>query len=166
MMRQTTTTIATWGVAGVLVAGLLMFGCSRQTGHNGEAEHGHDSGHADKGGHGHDDSGMAETMHATQPTGTLNGGVRVIELKARKFAFDPATIVVKQGEKVRLRVTSEDVMHGIGVADYGIDQKLPPRETQVIEFTADKPGKHHFHCSVYCGDGHGDMHGELVVLGE
>ncbi len=151
-MRQTKTTITTWGVAGIIVAGLLMFGCERQTGH------------MEQGDHEHDDSGIAETMQAAEPTGTLTDGVRVIELKARKFAFDPATVIVKQGEKIRLRVTSEDVMHGINIADYDIDRKLPPNETQVIEFTAGKPGKHHFHCSVFCGSGHGDMHGELVVL--
>lgn len=165
MMKQTRTTMATWGVAGVLVAGLFMFGCSRQTGHTEQAEHGHDGGQDETGGR-HDDSGMADTMQTAEPTGALSGDVRVIEVKAHKFAFDPATVVVKQGEKVRLRVTSEDVMHGIAIADYGIDQKLPPNETQTIEFTADKPGKHHFHCSVYCGDGHGDMHGELVVRSE
>jgi heme/copper-type cytochrome/quinol oxidase subunit 2 len=129
-----------------------MFGCKRQEGQMKQDDHGHD------------DSGIAETMHAAELTGKLSDGVRVIELKARKFAFDPAAVIVKQGEKVRLRVTSEDVMHGIDIADYDIDRKLPPNETQVIEFTAGKPGRHHFHCSVFFGSGHGDMHGELVVL--
>jgi len=173
MMRQNKTTIATWGVAGILIAGLLVFGCQRQTaGHTEQREHGHGDGHAehdggtphDEGGHGHDDSGMAESMRAEELTGKLSDGVRVIELKARKFAFDPATVIVKQGEKIQLRVTSEDVMHGIAIADYDIERKLPPNETQVIEFTAGNAGRHHFHCSVFCGSGHGDMHGELVVL--
>jgi heme/copper-type cytochrome/quinol oxidase subunit 2 len=174
MMKQTKTTIATWAVAGILVAGLLVFGCKRQAGHMEQDERGggapHEEGgmgsvgHADEVGHGHHDSNMVESMHAAELTGKLSNGVRVIELKARKFAFDPATIIVKQGEKIRLRVTSEDVMHGIGIADYDIDRKLPPNETQVIEFTAGKAGKHYFYCSVYCGSGHGDMRGELVVL--
>jgi cytochrome c oxidase subunit 2 len=163
MMRQTKTTITTWSVAGILVAGLLMFGCKRQAGHMEQGERGLGAPHED-GGHGHDDSGMAESMRATELTGKLSDGVRVIELKARKFAFEPATVIVKQGEKIRLRVTSEDVMHGIGIADYDIDRKLPPNETQVIEFTVGNAGRHHFHCSVFCGSGHGDMHGELVVL--
>ena len=94
----------------------------------------------------------------------LSEGVRVVDVQAGKFAFDPAEIVVKQGETVRLNVTSEDVTHGFGLADYDIDRKLPPNETVTIEFTADKTGTHHFHCTVYCGPGHEQMHGKLVVL--
>jgi cytochrome c oxidase subunit 2 len=175
MMRQTKTTIATWSVVGILVAGLLVFGCSRQTEHIEQGEQVGDThheegnvmeagGHADEGGHGHDSSAMTKSVSTAAPTGKVINGVRVIEMKTRKFEFDPATVIVKQGEKVQLKVTSEDVMHGIRISDYDIDQKLPPNETQVIEFTADKPGRHHFHCSVYCGSGHGNMHGELVVL--
>lgn len=182
MMRQTKATAATWGVAGILAAGLCLFGCGRQPGHMEQGEHGHDTGHMEhqegeyneggEPGHGsdshhkHDEIGVSESMHEQTPTGTLSDGVRSVTIKARKFEFAPATVVVKQGEKVRLRVTSEDVTHGIGIADFEIDKKLPPNETVVIEFTADKPGTHHFHCSVYCGKGHGDMHGELVVRRE
>lgn len=90
--------------------------------------------------------------------------MRVVEINARKFEFDPAEVVVKQGEIVRLKVKSEDVMHGLGIVAFDIDRKLPPNETVTIEFTADKVGTHHFHCSVYCGTGHNDMHGELVVI--
>lgn len=70
---------------------------------------------------------------------------------------------MKKGEKVRLEVTSQDVTHGFGVAALEIHRELPPNETQQIEFTADKAGRHHFHCTVYCGEGHDEMHGELVV---
>ena len=71
-----------------------------------------------------------------------------------------------QGESVRLEITSEDVSHGIGIEDYDIDRQLEPGKTEVVTFTADKTGQHHFHCSVYCGAGHNDMHGTLVVLPE
>ena len=50
MMRQTKMTIITWSVAGVLVTGLLVFGCNRQAGHMEQSEHGHDEGHAKHGG--------------------------------------------------------------------------------------------------------------------
>jgi nitrosocyanin len=98
------------------------------------------------------------------PSGELVDGVRVVEVAARKFEFDPATIVVREGERVRLKVTSKDVTHGIGIEAYNIDRKLEPGRSETIEFTADKAGRHHFYCTVYCGSGHGDMHGLLVVL--
>lgn len=100
-------------------------------------------------------------------SGEVVDGVRVVEVKARQFAFEPSTIVVRRGERVRLDVTSEDVAHGIGIAAFDIDRTLPPNQTQAIEFTADQLGYHDFRCSVYCGAGHADMRGELrVVEGE
>jgi len=116
--------------------------------------------------HGHEHPPAAPAGEAPQPgvSGEFVEGVRVVEVVARQFEFEPSTITVKQGEKVRLKVTSKDVTHGIGIEGYDIDQVLESDTPVVIEFTADKPGRHHFHCSVYCGKGHNDMHGELVVL--
>lgn len=98
------------------------------------------------------------------PSGRLVDGVRVIKMVVRKFEFDPNLIVVNEVEKVKLELTSEDVTHGIGIEEYNIDRKLDPGKTEIITFQANKPGRHHFHCSIYCGSGHGGMHGELVVL--
>ena len=123
-----------------------------------------DAGHAEAAHErGHEAVAEEETDNA-EPSGKVVDGVRVVAVTARQFEFDPSTIVVRQGEKVRLEVTSEDVTHGIGIEAYDIDQLLPPGETKEIEFTADKTGTHHFHCSIYCGKGHNEMHGELIVL--
>lgn len=43
MMRQTKATLTTWGVTGVLTAGLFLFGCNRQTGDAQHGEHMHES---------------------------------------------------------------------------------------------------------------------------
>lgn len=179
MMRQTKATLTAWGVTGILAVGLFLFGCNRQAGdtqqgedlHEGTPRHQSDEtqntgtsgehGHSDtEGGNGHEMSGADQDL---TPTGKLSDGVRTIEVKAINFEFDPARIVVRQGEMVRLQVTSEDVMHGIGIAGFDIDRRLPPGETVTVEFTADKAGTHRFHCTIYCGEGHDQMHGELVV---
>ena len=104
--------------------------------------------------------------HRGEPalSGSVVDGVRVIKMAARQFEFDPARVVVKKGEKVRLEVTSEDVTHSIAIRNYDVDRRLGPGRTEVITFTADQPGGHHFHCSVPCGKGHEDMHGELIVV--
>lgn len=186
MMRQTRATLVTLGVAILLVAGLFMFGCNRHDGHMEEGEHmqeeasPHHESESGKSaeqsqgqteedetmqgeGHGHESDGSESVSKLKEPSGTVENGVRVVEVEARRFEFDPATIVVNAGETVRLKVTSQDVTHGVGIDAFGVDKKLPPNETVTVEFTADKPGTHHFHCSVYCGKGHKDMHGELVV---
>ncbi len=98
------------------------------------------------------------------PSGKLADGVRVVQVTAQRYHFDPNPIVVRQGEKVRLEVTSQDVTHGFGLSDFGIDRELPPHKTQTIEFAADKPGRHMIHCTHFCGIGHLGMRADLVVL--
>jgi cytochrome c oxidase subunit 2 len=86
-----------------------------------------------------------------------------VKITAKKFSFDPNKISVSKGDTVRLIVTSVDVDHGIGISEFGIDRKVKKGATEVIEFVADKEGKFVFFCSVFCGDGHPDMTGELLV---
>jgi cytochrome c oxidase subunit II len=96
-------------------------------------------------------------------SGSVVKGVREVKVEAAKFAFKPDQIVVKKGEKLRLLITATDVQHGFALPDFKIDVKLPPNKPQVIEFTPDKAGEFAFRCSVYCGSGHGDMKGTLLV---
>ena len=169
-MRQKLTSVVVIAVAAVVVVALVVFGAVRSAGHR-ERMHGaeghdhvmpqHTEEHHE---HGETHEEMAEHHEALEPSGKLDEGVRLIKMAARQFEFEPKTVVVRQGETVRLEVTSEDVAHGIDIESYGIDRKLEPGTTEVITFTAGKLGRHHFHCSVYCGTGHGDMHGEMVVL--
>lgn len=90
---------------------------------------------------------------------------REILVTARKFEFSPKTITVSKGERISLVVTSEDVDHGFAIKEFGIDQKVKAKQTKVIELTPEKEGRFEFSCSVFCGDGHGDMVGELIVTG-
>ncbi|MFH1787979.1 MAG: cupredoxin domain-containing protein [Candidatus Altiarchaeota archaeon] len=85
------------------------------------------------------------------------------DVVARRYEFEPATIKVKQGDLVRLRVMSADVEHGIAIDDYGISVTVPKGEVKTVEFTADKKGEFAFRCPVYCGSGHARMTGTLIV---
>jgi len=98
------------------------------------------------------------------PTGTVENGVRVIEVTAKRYEFIPKEIVVNEGDRVELDVTAIDRTHGFEMDDFHIKQRLNEGETEKITFTADKVGRHNFHCFVYCGPGHPGMKGELVVL--
>lgn len=88
---------------------------------------------------------------------------REIKVIARRFEFLPKVINVRKGERVRLVVTSEDVDHGIAIKEFGVDQIVKAKETKVIELSADKAGRFDVTCSVFCGDGHHEMVGELIV---
>ena len=90
---------------------------------------------------------------------------REIDVVVRRFAFEPARIEVAVGERVRLRVVSADGVHGVEIKNFKVKKEIPRGKTPVvIEFTASEAGEFPILCSEYCGDGHEDMQGQLVVL--
>ena len=89
--------------------------------------------------------------------------VKEFKITAKQFSFNPNTIEVNKGDKVRLIVTSTDVPHGISIPEYGINERLDPGKEVKIEFTAGKEGTFAAFCSVFCGSGHSNMKGKIVV---
>ncbi len=101
-----------------------------------------------------------ESRPSAQPTEP-----RVIEVTARRFAFEPAQIDVTLGERIRLMVVSADGPHGVEIKKFKVKTEIPRGQTPVpIEFTASEAGRFPILCSEYCGDKHDDMQGMLVVL--
>ena len=96
-------------------------------------------------------------------SGEVKNGIRVIEVKASRYKFEPDSIVVKSGEKVRLVITSMDVAHGLAISEFKIDLSVPAGKTESVEFVADKKGFFRTYCSVYCGSGHGHMQARFIV---
>jgi cytochrome c oxidase subunit 2 len=89
---------------------------------------------------------------------------RTIEVIARRFTFEPATIEAVEGERLRILVKSGDGLHGFEIKRFKVSKEIPRgSEPVVIEFTASEAGKFPILCSAFCGDGHGDMKGTLVV---
>ena len=94
---------------------------------------------------------------------------KVVEMEAYQFGWKPSNIMVKQGQKVKMVITSTSEVnpafarHGLALEGYNINQILPVGETTTIEFIADKKGSFQFRCSVPCGSGHMNMIGTLEV---
>ena len=92
---------------------------------------------------------------------------KVFEVVARRFAFEPATIEVTEGDRVRLLVRSADGPHGVEIKEFRVKKAVPRAkpgdEPVAIEFVAAKAGTFTILCSEYCGNGHEDMTGSLVV---
>jgi cytochrome c oxidase subunit 2 len=101
------------------------------------------------------------------PTGSARAQSNQIEIKviARQFEFSPRVITVHKGDHVKLILTSEDVPHGFKIDELKIDKHISPHRSVSTEFTADREGRFKFYCSVYCGDDHDKMVGELIVAG-
>ncbi len=94
---------------------------------------------------------------------------QVIDLVARQPAaggWSWERIVVGQGERVRLRIHSEDVVHGFAIAGLGVDAgRIEPGKTATVEFVAGKPGEYTFYCTTWCDPSHPRMRGILEVRG-
>jgi len=104
------------------------------------------------------------SAQAPQDKDAARAEPRVIEIVARRYAFEPAMIEAVVGEPLRLMVVSADGPHGLEIKKFKVKQQIPRGITPVaIEFTPTEAGRFPILCSEYCGDGHGDMKGTLVV---
>ncbi|HSB78373.1 MAG TPA: c-type cytochrome [Candidatus Methylomirabilis sp.] len=92
---------------------------------------------------------------------------RVIDLVARQPAaggWSQDRIVVKRGERVRLRIRSEDVVHGFTIGRLGVDAGLiQPGKTVDVEFVPSQSGEYTFYCTAWCDPNHPRMRGVLEV---
>ena len=88
---------------------------------------------------------------------------RFFEVKAKKFSYTPNIIKVNKGDKVNIRLISEDVHHGFFVDGYGVKTSALPGQEGALSFTADKSGRFSFRCSVTCGSLHPYMIGYFYV---
>ncbi len=87
----------------------------------------------------------------------------VIEVNARAFAYEPATMSVRRGDTVTLHLESLDTVHGLYIDGYDVDIQAEPGKSAEITFVADREGKFKVRCSIACGPLHPFMLGELTV---
>ncbi len=71
---------------------------------------------------------------------------------------------VPLGRPVKLTMTSEDVIHSFGVADFRIKMDVVPGRYSSAWFEATKPGEYRLACSEYCGTEHATMTGKVLVM--
>ena len=88
---------------------------------------------------------------------------RVIRVTAKKFDFTPDTITLKKGEPVVFEISSSDRKHGFNLRAFGVRADVNPGGVTRVRFTPDQTGKFTFTCDVFCGDGHEEMAGTVVV---
>jgi cytochrome c oxidase subunit II len=88
---------------------------------------------------------------------------RVIQITAKRFEFQPATIELKVGVPVVLEIRALDRKHGLASPELHIDTVVVPGKPTRVRIVPDQAGTFSFHCSVFCGSGHEDMTGQIVV---
>ena len=96
-------------------------------------------------------------LHAQEAAG------RIIEIEARRFAYTPAEITARPGEAVTLVLKAIDFTHGFFIPDLNVRADLVPGRVVNLRLKVDRPGRYELLCDNFCGDGHEQMNGLLVV---
>lgn len=80
--------------------------------------------------------------------------------------WTPAALTAQVGESIRLRLTSDDVVHSfaIGQREWPVVDVLPGKWTTTT-LVFDRPGKYTFYCTRWCGPNHWRMRGTIEVTG-
>jgi cytochrome c oxidase subunit 2 len=68
------------------------------------------------------------------------------------------------GRKVKLTMTTEDVLHDFSVPAFRTKTDVVPGRYTYLWFEATKPGKYHLFCAEYCGLNHSGMGGYVYVM--
>ncbi len=71
---------------------------------------------------------------------------------------------VPVGRKIKLIMTSEDVIHDFFVPAFRTKADVVPGRYTTLWFEATTPGKYHLFCAEYCGMNHSGMTGTVYVM--
>lgn len=77
---------------------------------------------------------------------------------------ESTTLRVPKDRPVRLNVTSEDVMHNIGIPAFNAKTDAIPGQTTTTWFVPDRTGTFEASCYELCGSGHSVMTSDVIVM--
>jgi len=88
---------------------------------------------------------------------------QVIQITAKKFEYTPSEITLKKGVPAVLEFKSMDRLHGFNCPDLGVRADIHPDKVTKLRVVPQKAGSFQFHCDNFCGSGHSEMRGKIVV---
>lgn len=118
--------------------------------------------------------GAALGLVVTRLLGPGASDVAAIQVHASMGGFDPPALTVKQGQTVKIELSSMDTSmhsdgggwHQLAIDELGIDWKVGPLSSEVFEFTAPAAGTYDWYCDICCGGkANPSMQGKLTVTG-
>jgi cytochrome c oxidase subunit II len=89
---------------------------------------------------------------------------QVIRISARKFAFLPGEITLKQGVPVVLEFVAADVVMGFSAPDFKVRADIIPGQVARVRLVPQQIGTFEYLCDIFCGDGHEGMSGKIHVV--
>lgn len=107
---------------------------------------------------------LAELAVAPPAVAAAQGeGDPVVKITARKFEFSPSTVHLRRGVPAVIELVALDHAHGFNAPGLGLRSDLAPGKAVRLSVVPPKSGTFPFFCDVFCGDGHEDMNGVIVV---
>lgn len=87
----------------------------------------------------------------------------VVKVTAQRFSYTPAEIRLRKGVPTMLELSSLDIVMGFSAPDFGVRADVFPGRMSRVRLMPEKTGRFVFHCDIFCGAGHEDMAGVIVV---
>jgi heme/copper-type cytochrome/quinol oxidase subunit 2 len=89
---------------------------------------------------------------------------RVVAVTMKKGDIEPKEIRAKQGEKVKLTVSTLDVQHGFEIPELKVSEPVNPGQPPAeIALDTSKAGTFGVECGVMCGAHHDEMKAKVIV---
>ena len=107
---------------------------------------------------------ISTSLVVLAPRTTHSAQEQVIRVTAKKFEYSPNEITVKKDVPVVLEITSLDRDHGFKLREFDVRADIKLGEVTRVRIVPNKVGRFPFQCDVFCGSGHEDMGGELIVI--
>jgi cytochrome c oxidase subunit II len=85
-----------------------------------------------------------------------------IYLMARMWRFEPI-LKLRTGQTYRLHVSSLDLQHGLSILPLNMNFHVLPGYDHVLTITPTRPGRYPIICNEFCGIGHHQMSGLIIV---
>jgi len=108
--------------------------------------------------------GMTAGWRRLATAAVPDGAEQVVRMTAKKFEYTPSQITLKKGVPVVLEITALDRDHGFKVPELGVRADLKSGQVTRVRIVPNRTGTFEFRCDVFCGSGHEDMSGEIVVV--
>jgi cytochrome c oxidase subunit 2 len=110
------------------------------------------------------DLGMTAGWRRFATAAVPGGAEQVVRMTAKKFEYTPSQITLKKGVPVVLEITALDRDHGFKVPELGVRADLKSGQVTRVRIVPERTGTFEFRCDVFCGSGHEDMSGEIIVV--
>lgn len=89
-------------------------------------------------------------------------GVPDVFMKGSQWRWDPI-LKLKAGQKVRVHLSSVDVLHGFSIQPIQMNFMASPGWDYVLTLTPAKAGEYMILCNEFCGADHHAMVGKIIV---